>query len=206
MLSKEQNERLTRVGPGTPMGELLRRYWYPVAFTRELDEWPIRKVRLLGEDFALWKTPQGRLRHRPGGLPAPGGIPDLRRGRGGRSPVRLPRVEVRLLRQLHRAACGAGQDRLHAPRQGIRGQGTGPGRDGVGLHRSRTGSRNCPASTCSWIPDSSTWVTRCCPAVGSRSWRTRSIPTMSSGSTAATSSSWGHSRASWRPSPSRRST
>ena len=59
MLSKEQNERLTRVGPGTPMGELLRRYWYPVAFTRELDEWPIRKVRLLGEDFALWKTPQG---------------------------------------------------------------------------------------------------------------------------------------------------
>ncbi|MDE0168714.1 MAG: aromatic ring-hydroxylating dioxygenase subunit alpha [bacterium] len=59
MLSKEQNERLTRVGPGTPMGELLRRYWYPVAFVRELDEWPIRKVRLLGEDFALWKTPQG---------------------------------------------------------------------------------------------------------------------------------------------------
>ena len=59
MLSKEQNERLTRVGPGTPMGELLRRYWYPVAFMRELDEWPIRKMRLLGEDFALWTTPQG---------------------------------------------------------------------------------------------------------------------------------------------------
>ncbi len=59
MLSKEQNEALTRVGPGTPMGELLRRYWYPVAFVRELDEWPIKKVRLLGEDFAVWKTPQG---------------------------------------------------------------------------------------------------------------------------------------------------
>lgn len=59
MLSKEQNEALTRVGPGTPTGELLRRYWYPVAFVRELDEWPIKKVRLLGEDFALWKTPQG---------------------------------------------------------------------------------------------------------------------------------------------------
>jgi 5,5'-dehydrodivanillate O-demethylase len=57
MLSKEQNETLTRVGPGTPMGELLRRYWYPVSFTK--DEWPIKKVRLLGEDFALWKTPQG---------------------------------------------------------------------------------------------------------------------------------------------------
>jgi 5,5'-dehydrodivanillate O-demethylase len=59
MLSKEQNEQLTRVGPGTPMGELLRRYWYPIAFERELAEWPIKKVRLLGEDFALWKTPQG---------------------------------------------------------------------------------------------------------------------------------------------------
>jgi 5,5'-dehydrodivanillate O-demethylase len=59
MLSKEQNEALTRVGPGTPMGELLRRYWYPVAFVKDLDEWPIKKVRLLGEDLALWKTPQG---------------------------------------------------------------------------------------------------------------------------------------------------
>jgi len=59
MLSKELNEKLTRVGPGTPMGELLRRYWYPIAFQRDLDEWPIKKVRLLGEDFALWKTPDG---------------------------------------------------------------------------------------------------------------------------------------------------
>jgi 5,5'-dehydrodivanillate O-demethylase oxygenase subunit len=56
---KEMNEKLTQVGPGTPMGELLRRYWYPVAFQPELDEWPIKKVRLLGEDFALWKTPEG---------------------------------------------------------------------------------------------------------------------------------------------------
>ncbi|HEY7468246.1 MAG TPA: Rieske 2Fe-2S domain-containing protein [Acidimicrobiia bacterium] len=59
MLNQELAETLTKVGPGTPMGELLRRYWYPVALTRELDEWPIKKVRLLGEDFALWRTPQG---------------------------------------------------------------------------------------------------------------------------------------------------
>ena len=50
---------LTQVGPGTPMGELMRRYWYPVAFERELDEWPIKKVRLLGENFAMWKKPKG---------------------------------------------------------------------------------------------------------------------------------------------------
>ena len=60
MLKQELNDQLTQVGPGTPMGELLRRYWYPVAFVRELDEWPIKKVRLLGENFALWKQPSGR--------------------------------------------------------------------------------------------------------------------------------------------------
>lgn len=59
MLKQEINEQLTQVGPGTPMGDLLRHYWYPVAFVRELDEWPIKKVRLLGEDLALWKRPDG---------------------------------------------------------------------------------------------------------------------------------------------------
>jgi 5,5'-dehydrodivanillate O-demethylase len=59
VLKQELNEQLTQVGPGTPMGEMLRRYWYPVAFVRELDEWPIKKVRLLGENFALWKGPKG---------------------------------------------------------------------------------------------------------------------------------------------------
>ena len=56
MLTAQQNTELTRVGPGTPMGELLRRYWYPVAFTRELEEFPVRPARLLGEDFAVFKT------------------------------------------------------------------------------------------------------------------------------------------------------
>jgi 5,5'-dehydrodivanillate O-demethylase oxygenase subunit len=59
MLSQELNDQLTQVGPGTPMGELLRRYWYPVAFVRDLDAWPIKKVRLLGENFALWRRPDG---------------------------------------------------------------------------------------------------------------------------------------------------
>ena len=36
MLSKEENELITRVGPGTPMGELMRRYWLPAAISREL--------------------------------------------------------------------------------------------------------------------------------------------------------------------------
>lgn len=59
MLKQELNEELTRLGPGTPMGALLRRYWYPVAFENDLQDWPIKKVRLLGENFALWRTPEG---------------------------------------------------------------------------------------------------------------------------------------------------
>ena len=56
MLTKELNERLTRVGPGTPMGNLLRRYWYPIARTPELDEEPVLAVTLLGENLALYRT------------------------------------------------------------------------------------------------------------------------------------------------------
>jgi 5,5'-dehydrodivanillate O-demethylase oxygenase subunit len=56
MLNEEENNQLTQVGPGTPMGDLLRRYWHPVAAAGELDEHPTRPVRLLGEDLVLFKT------------------------------------------------------------------------------------------------------------------------------------------------------
>lgn len=61
MLSKELNERLTRVGNGTPMGNLLRRYWLPVARTPELDRESVLAVRVLGEDLALFRSASGRL-------------------------------------------------------------------------------------------------------------------------------------------------
>jgi 5,5'-dehydrodivanillate O-demethylase len=56
MLTKDENEQLTRVGPGTPMGELMRRYWHPVAASGELAQHPTKKVRVLGEDLVLFKT------------------------------------------------------------------------------------------------------------------------------------------------------
>ncbi len=61
MLSVQDNETLTRVGKGTPMGELMRRYWHPVAATAELDERPTKQVRLLGEDLVLYKDKSGTL-------------------------------------------------------------------------------------------------------------------------------------------------
>ena len=59
MLTKEQNETITRVGPGTPAGELLRRYWHPVALAQDLsDDQPTHPVRVLGEDLVLFKDKQ----------------------------------------------------------------------------------------------------------------------------------------------------
>jgi 5,5'-dehydrodivanillate O-demethylase oxygenase subunit len=61
MLTKEMNERLTRVGPGTPLGTLLRRYWFPIARTPELDAEPVLAVTLLGERLALFRSEAGAL-------------------------------------------------------------------------------------------------------------------------------------------------
>ena len=61
MLTNEANDRLTRVGPGTPMGELLRRYWFPVATSAELDQDPVQAVKILGENLALYRTDEGKL-------------------------------------------------------------------------------------------------------------------------------------------------
>ena len=55
MLSAEKNRLLTQVGPGTPMGELLRRYWMPIGGASELDTNPIKPIRLMGEDLVLYK-------------------------------------------------------------------------------------------------------------------------------------------------------
>ncbi len=60
MLTPEENERIPRVGPGTPMGNLLRRYWHPVAPAGELSpERPKKRVRILGEDLVLFRTESG---------------------------------------------------------------------------------------------------------------------------------------------------
>src|SRR5437773_557330 len=62
MLSAEDNELFTRVGPGTPAGELLRRYWHPVAVAQELsDAHPTSLVRVLGEDLVLFRDKRGRV-------------------------------------------------------------------------------------------------------------------------------------------------
>ncbi|MDQ3734226.1 MAG: aromatic ring-hydroxylating dioxygenase subunit alpha [Actinomycetota bacterium] len=57
MLSAADNERITRTGPGTPCGGLLRAYWQPAALVSELSaDRPVTPIRLLGEDLVLFGT------------------------------------------------------------------------------------------------------------------------------------------------------
>ena len=63
MLTVEENDRLTRVGKGTPGGEFLRRYWQPACLSTELPERdgaPLR-VRLLGEDLIAFRDSEGKI-------------------------------------------------------------------------------------------------------------------------------------------------
>jgi 5,5'-dehydrodivanillate O-demethylase len=59
MATQAENERLTRIGPGTPMGDLLRRYWQPVGTEVELAKEPVQRVRRLGEDLTLFRSENG---------------------------------------------------------------------------------------------------------------------------------------------------
>jgi 5,5'-dehydrodivanillate O-demethylase oxygenase subunit len=60
MLSLEENQLLTQVGPGTPAGHLLRRYWQAIAPAVELTEMkPKKRVRILGEDLLLYRDRSG---------------------------------------------------------------------------------------------------------------------------------------------------
>ena len=62
MLTKQQNERLTQVGPGTPMGNLMRRYWHPITGSAQLnDDTPTKTIRLLGEDLVLYRDTSGKV-------------------------------------------------------------------------------------------------------------------------------------------------
>src|SRR6266508_5420136 len=61
MITAEENELLTSTVAGTPMGELLRRYWHPIATTADLEKDPVRPVRLLSEDMTLFRSERGEL-------------------------------------------------------------------------------------------------------------------------------------------------
>lgn len=61
MLTQDDNERLTQTGASTPGGELLRRYWHPVAATVDLERENVIPVRILGENLVVYRTTRGEM-------------------------------------------------------------------------------------------------------------------------------------------------
>lgn len=62
MMSQEANDLITRIGPGTGAGAVLRRYWTPAALSDELMTGrPVVPVRLMGEDLVLFRDNRGEL-------------------------------------------------------------------------------------------------------------------------------------------------
>ena len=112
MLTAEQNELLTRIGPGTPCGDLMRRYWHPIAAVSELDGKWNKRVRLLGEDLVLFKDRQGRFGLITEACPHRRASLALRHSDQRRHPLPLPRLGVRPRRAMPRAAERAGEERV----------------------------------------------------------------------------------------------
>ena len=63
MLTREENELLTRVGPGTPMGNLIREYWIPALPSNEFPtpDSPAKRMRLLGENLVMFRDSDGNV-------------------------------------------------------------------------------------------------------------------------------------------------
>ena len=65
MLNNEDNELLCRVGKGTPMGNLLRRFWLPALLTSEIEtpDGPPKRIRVMGEDLLVFRAQVAIVRH-----------------------------------------------------------------------------------------------------------------------------------------------
>lgn len=62
MVSQSENELMTQIGPGTPAGDLLRRYWHPICPVTELpSDNPKKRIRVLGENLVLFRDGKGHL-------------------------------------------------------------------------------------------------------------------------------------------------
>ena len=132
MTTANEGMELTRVGPGTVMGELMRCYWIPAAMSSELarDGAPRSPDAARREADRLSRQRRPGRRHGPS-LPAPLRVAVPRPQRGGRHSLHLPRLEVRRRRQLPRYAEPAAA--------GLQAEGEGQGLQGRGARRRRLG-------------------------------------------------------------------
>ena len=192
MITESDNQRLTSVAAGTPSGELLRRYWYPIATAGEMrDRWT-KRVRLLGEDLVLFRDRSGTLRPDRRVLPASPRLARLRHPDAGRHPLPLSRLEVRrhaarALDQPNEPEGSTFKDKVSDRR--LSGRSELGGID-LGATSARSRRRCCRARRLRRrARDSHDRLGAWSRATGCRSWRTRSIRCTPNGCTATCKSS-----------------
>ena len=114
MSTREQNDFLTQTGPGTPIGNLFRRYWIPALLSAEVPEpdCPPVRVKLLSERLLAFRDTQGRVGRDRRVLRPPRRVALVRPQRGERAALPLSRLEIRRHRPVHRGAVRAGGERL----------------------------------------------------------------------------------------------
>src|SRR5271170_7769013 len=134
MTTAAESEILTRVGPGTPMGELMRQYWIPVLMSSELaPDGATLRLKLLGEQLIAFRDTSGRV-----GImdqKCPHRCASLFFGRNEHDGLRCVYhwLEVRRGRQLCRRAEPAGSAGHAQPHQGKGLQRSGTGGTHLGL-------------------------------------------------------------------------
>ena len=94
-MEQKENDMMTRVGPATPAGETLRRYWLPMSFSQEINSDEPKIVRRLGEDLLIFRDEQGRVGSDRADLPAPRHLAGIWLDRSRRHPLLLPWLGVR---------------------------------------------------------------------------------------------------------------
>ena len=143
MLSREDNELVTRVGAEAPLGRLVRRYWLPALLSSEIAEPD-------GPGPAAGRIPGGVPRYRGadraggGVLRPPPGLAVSRPQRGTRAALHLPRLEIRRQRALRRHADRAARNRFQVPHPARRLSDGRARRRGLGLSRRRRAAGAAP--------------------------------------------------------------
>ena len=208
MLSLQDNTILGQVGPGTMMGDLLRRFWVPfieASWVEPVAGDPV-EVELLGEKLIVFTDGEGRYVHVRELLPSPRHPALLREERRRRPPLHLPRLEVRQHRRVYGDAVRTRPLQLQEqdigevlprPRDGWDPLGLhGPAGDHAGPAPHRMGWRHPGDAEHRQVQPRS--------ATGCRRWRATSTPATSASFTGGRSSvDASISRQGQRPSPLR---
>ena len=89
----EEDAELTHIGPNTPCGEYLRRYWQPICLTEQLTDLPVA-LTIMGEDLVAFRDKSGQIGVMNRHCSHRGHVTRIWHRRGTRNPLLLPRLAI----------------------------------------------------------------------------------------------------------------